>query len=63
MRLFVKVLIALSAPITLIAQGYFLNHMFYTAPWWVSVIVLAALVTVLLGFASLVDMRRQQGPR
>ncbi len=43
--------------------GLFLQNFFYTMPWWLSVIVLAAHVIALLGFASLVDTRRQQGLR
>jgi F0F1-type ATP synthase assembly protein I len=63
MRAIRNLVIALCAPIVLISQGYFLQDFFYTMPWWLSVIVLAAHVIALLGFASLVDTRRQQWPR
>jgi hypothetical protein len=59
MRIFVKVLIALCAPVTLIAQGAFWQNAALTWPWWATAIALAAHAVVLLGFASLVDSRQQ----
>lgn len=63
MRLLTKVFIALCAPVTLIAQGYFFNNLALTAPWWITVIVLAAHAVAVFGFASLVDKRHPQGLR
>jgi hypothetical protein len=60
MRFFLKLFVALCAPITLIAQGYFFHTFLWSSPVWLSLIVLAAHAVVLLGFASLVDKRRNQ---